>query len=76
MSAKDQYQQVIKWRYLKDTATPMKYSVFMRQMNEPGNALHGHILVNQPVSERYEKRDAIWLDPATVWVEWIRWYLA
>lgn len=63
--------QVIKFYRGKD----FYLAVFERVMNAPGHRFHRHILVSTPVDAPNRKRDAMWLDPTKIRVEWVRGYL-
>lgn len=38
----------------------------------PGHSLHGFWLINHPVWKPYARREAEWIDPNDVYVDWVR----
>lgn len=53
-------------KFYEGRSTTPQYAALVRQDEK------GHLLINTPTDKPYGKREARWLDPKEVRVEWIR----
>lgn len=63
---------IIKWFNHADTNKRPQLAVFVGTMGTKSHPLYKHILVNVPIHAPNRKREAKWLNPKDIWVEWVK----